>query len=334
MQKNSLALMVALCAISSYTTAAEVKAASEAKGATETPTKLTFSGRAQIEMAKFDDVTTDDVKLDDVNLGRFGFKVTHDLGSGLTGIAGAEWKLDFSDNNTNTTTSEQPLAQRESYLGIKGDWGTFQAGNQASPYKMTGGVKYDALACTLLEARNNGGMTGGAYGHNSFISKTIAYHSPKLFGGLGVSMLYRPDTSDAGGRGSDDDSSIAVVYSKPKWEAFAATVTQSSADIDRMKVGGKVILGNHTLLAQYEQTNTTIDSTTYFLGYNLKIDKTTLVGQLGNTDPDTGAGTEYLALGAIHQLSSKFRLFGGYRSSDTTKDTSVLSIGMRMDFNS
>lgn len=321
--------MVALCAISSSAVAAE------AKGPAESPTKITFTGRAQVELAQQDNGTTSNFRLDDTNLGRAGFKVTHDLGDGMTALAGAEWKIDFSDNNVNTAASETPFSQRESYIGLKAGWGTIQAGNLASPYKMTGGCKYDAFITTLLEARNNGGMSGGAYGHNSFISKTVAYHTPKLLGGLTAWALYRPDTADAGGRGSDDDISMSVSYAQPTWEAFVATVSQSSTHIERAKLGGKAMLGNHTLLAQYEKTDATVDSTTYFLGYNLKINKTTLVIQGGRTDLDKGTDTDYLAVGAIHNLTSKFRLFGGYRNTESgASDVDVISVGMRMDFNS
>ena len=329
-QMNKLSFtMIALCAISSSAVAAE------AKGPAESPTKISFSGRAQVELAQQDNGTTSNFRLDDTNLGRAGFKVTHDLGDGMTALAGAEWKIDFSDNNVNTAASEMPFSQRESYIGLKGGWGTIQAGNLPSPYKMTGGVKYDALVTTLLEARNNGGMSGGAYGHNSFISKTVAYHSPKVLGGLMASVQYRPDTLDAGSRGSDDDTSLSVSYAKPTWEAFVASVSQTSAHTDRTKLGGKLMLGNHALLAQYEKTDAKVDSTTYFLGYNLKISKTTLVIQGGRTDVDTGNDSDYLAVGAIHNLSKKFRLFGGYRNTESgTSDVDVISVGMRMDFNS
>jgi predicted porin len=80
---------------------------------------------------------------------------------------------------------------------------------------------------------------------------------------------------------------------------------------------------------------TGVDADTYFLGYQFKMGKSTLVAQLGNNDPD-GAdnATDYYALGAIYKFNKKTRVFAGYRSSDPEVGDTVssLSAGLRVDF--
>ena len=124
--------------------------------------------------------------------GRIGVKGSEDLGGGLKGIAGAEWKID-------TTQGGQSIGQRAAYAGLKGGFGTFKMGKLKTPYKYYGGVKYDPFVTTNLEARGNGGMGAGpdsgngfngadgkgAHGANSFLSDTLSYKSPN-WGGFGL----------------------------------------------------------------------------------------------------------------------------------------------------
>ncbi|GMR20571.1 MAG: trimeric porin PorB [Gammaproteobacteria bacterium] len=122
--------------------------------------------------------------------GRVGIKGSEDLGGGLKGIAQAEWKID-------TTQGGQGVGQRVAYAGLKGGFGTFQIGKLKTPYKYFGGVKYDPFVTTNLEARKNGGMSGGSagkfdgadasssFGHNSFQADSLGYISPN-WGGLKI----------------------------------------------------------------------------------------------------------------------------------------------------
>lgn len=256
-------------------------------------------------------------------------------------------------------------------VGLKGGFGTFEAGRLKVPYKYTGGVKYDPFACTYLEARKSGGMSGGAFGHNSFWDNSVAYKND--FGKVNVWVAYGVDGGNGGetATGSNDedtgnsgDLSASVTYADKNFEVFVST----AMDVDTSgegsgssvpgasgfnpepdnglkytanKVGGQYKMGNHTLSAQYEmitnEDNGVNDgSTIAFLGYQMKMGATSLVAQLGQTDDDLDTrDTDYMAVGAIHKLSKKTRVFGGYRNSDQADgagDYTAITAGLRIDF--
>jgi hypothetical protein len=207
-------------------------------------------------------------------------------------------------------------------------------GNLKSPYKYTGGVKYDPFVATSLQARRNGGMTGGALGHNGFVNELVAYASPK--GPVTASVGYGP---------SEDDGLVVldVKYSAGGVEAFVAyldagdrlvTALMPNAEYSATKIGGQWKSGAHKISGQYEMTDDgTTEPTVLFLGYQMKMGKNTFALQYGDTDHDTSAdNTTYVALGVIHKMSKTTRVFGGYR--DTSDVESVLTVGLRKDFKS
>jgi len=331
-------------------------------------------GHAQVEVASYSEDSTgsgkDGVALEDNSRGRVGVKASEDLGNGLKAIAQFEWKADTTDNDvgkcstsavidetvtgtdvngdgdmTDTAakvscSSGFSLSGRVAQVGLSGGFGTFVMGNLKSPYKYTGGVKYDPFVATSLEARRNGGMTGGAFGHNSFVNDLIAYASPK--GPVTASIGYGP---------SEDDGLVVfdLKYSQGGMEAFVAYLDAGDrisggapgddSAYTATKVGGQWKSGSHKISAQYEMTEekdaggAKFEPTVLFLGYQMKMGKNTFALQYGDTDPDTTAdNTTYVALGVIHKMSKTTRVFAGYR--DTSDVENVVSVGLRKDFKS
>lgn len=324
----------------------------------------TVYGHMQVEIANVDNggygdnnsgqmrqgVTADEsaLKMADNKRGRLGIKGSEDLGNGLQAIYQFEFQVDTPNGNIYD-------GQRIGMVGLKGGFGTFEAGRIKVPYKYTGGVAYDPFVTTYLEARKSGGMSGGAFGHNSFWDNSVAYKND--FGKVNVWVAYGVD----GGNGDTDtgnsgDLSASVTYADNNFEVFVSTAmdvdtsgegTTAAAKADNdlkytaNKVGGQYKMGNHTFSAQYEmitnENNGTDDgSTVAFLGYQMKMGATTLVAQLGQTDDDSDArDTDYMAVGAIHKLSKKTRVFAGYRYSDQADgagDYTAITAGLRIDF--
>ncbi|HID48885.1 MAG TPA: porin [Chromatiales bacterium] len=291
------------------------------------------------------------IKMKDNKRGRLGFKVSEDLGGGLKGIAKFEWQIDTPNGNIAD-------GAREGWVGLKGGWGEFKAGRVKTPYKYTGGVKYDPFVTTYLEARKSGGMLGGAYGQNSFWNQSVSYKNK--WGGLSLWVLYGLDEGDAAGAsagsgGTMGSISAAVKYGAKNWEVFAAYnkadgdvndaangITTTGNDRKVTKLGGRIKFASaHTISAQYEMDDpygSNNDGKIYFLGYQFKMGKNVLAAQYGNTDYDpgtTGADATYYALGWIYKFSEKTRAFVGYRNTDgkaANNDLSVISTGLRVDF--
>ncbi len=291
------------------------------------------------------------IKMTDNKRGRLGFKISEDLGGNLKGIAKFEWQIDTPNGNIAD-------GAREGWVGLKGGWGEFKAGRIKTPYKYTGGVKYDPFVTTYMEARKSGGMKGGAYGQNSFWSNSISYKNK--WGGFSLWVDYGLDdgngTTNAGNSG---DISAAIKYGTKAWEVFAAYNAFDSNNNDGnndtvTKVGGQFKFGGaHTISAQYEIDNpdgNDNDATIMFVGYQFKMGKNIFAAQFGQTSGDdgynnasNGAGIDdvtYYALGLIHKFSKKTRAFVGYRVSDgdgdgatdADQDLSVFSAGLRVDF--
>jgi predicted porin len=301
----------------------------------------------------------DVLTLEDNQRGRFGIKASEDLGGGMKASA----KIEYDLGDTPTFGTGPTI--REANVNLHGGFGTFSIGTLKQPYKYTGGVTYDPFVTTNLEARRNGGMTGGTYGHNGFLSNVIGYNSDKLIPMVKVWAVYSPDeqgpstNGNEGNGGDSGDYSASVTVGDKAWEAFVATAknventTGTVNDYTATKVGGKVKIGKmFTVLGQYEMTDEDISTTTtnegkiLFLGVHVKVGNTTLVGQVGqgelerNNDPDVQEHT-YYTVGAIHNFSKTTRLFGGYTSTSLDNqafangvngDRKAISIGLRKDF--
>lgn len=289
---------------------------------------------------------------DDASHSRWGIWASEDIGGGMTAIAKIEFALDPADNGDERN--------RDQYVGLKGGWGTLTAGRQASPYKVTGGTKYDVFTETHLQARGTGGSSGNAdgYGHNGFVSNSIQYSSPD-WGGFSFDVMIAPDET-AQGTDGDMDLSIGAKYKNSMFEAIVAhnqLNVPNSPDEKMTKVGGQIKIGDmHTIAGQYEWISDSSGSATgnmqdlpaysainagqdgniWFLSYQLKMGTNRLALQLGSTDTDVTGGneTDYWAVGMFHDFSKTTSVFGGFAESDANNvpDRNVWTLGMRKTF--
>ena len=126
--------------------------------------------------------------------GRVGVKFNEDLGNGMTGLGVVEWVISTTDQeNANGGFT----GQRETWVGIQdSSLGQIALGRFNGLYKVTGGVMWDPFIATTLEARNNGGMSGGNFGQDGYLSNMIRYIAPK-FAGVTLSGMYSPDAGSA-----------------------------------------------------------------------------------------------------------------------------------------
>ena len=344
-------------------------------------------GMAQVEVGiqeQDNGVTSiDGFVTEDNARGRIGFTASEDLGGGLKGIAKFEFKADTTDNTVGSTgggltapvtltttggsttvittgwphshSSNAALSARESYVGLQGGFGTITLGNLRTPYKYYGGVSYDPFVATLLEARNNGGMSGGAYGHNGFLSNMIGYKND--FGGAEVWIDYSLDeegnSDDA--NGNNGDYSIGVKFGDKTWEGFVATNLDKdntpggvTSDYTASKIGGKMKFGESTISAQFEQTEQEdlISWSNIYINFQMGMGGGSTVvvsAAAGSVEDETGGGapdldTSFINVGYIHKFTKQTRIFGGYRISTidtgpTTEDEeTMLSVGLRKDF--
>ena len=290
-------------------------------------------------------------EVDNAN-GRVGVKASEDLGNGWEGLAKFEFKADTADNATGSGIA---LASRESMVGLKGKGvGQFELGRLKSPYKYSGGVKYDPFVATNLEARNNGGMTGGDYGSGGFLSNTIGYRGN--FGPVKVQFVYGPQTNDG-------MYALSALYAQDNFEVGVAAIDEGDRDsgagfgtiasgsdyltYSSTKIFGKYTMGMHTIVAQYEMTDPstsnpapgdkTYKPTFMFLGYHATMGKNMFVVEYGSMDADGATATvgtaeksldtTMLVLGVVHKMSKTTRIFGGYRSTSNDAKMGIAGSG-------
>ncbi len=319
-------------------------------------------GSANVEMASYQDKwpegvarvadypEKDGLRLEDNTRGRFGIKAAEDLGGGMSSFARFEWELSTVTNTSPNAAdgSNASLTRRMSYVGLAGGFGAVMAGNLKSPYKYTGGVKYDPFVTTSLEARGNGGMSGGEFGHEDFLDRMVAYESPRS-GALRGRIAY-------GFEREDNALSLDLLFRREAWEVFVAyfdsgkrarltdpaDLTSSQPfDYRAAKIGGQYRSENeaHRLSLQYEyiedaSSGVTSKPSLWFLGYQFKLGKLLLAVQGGRssgaalTTPDS----DYAAAGAIYKFSRETRIYTGYRYSKDLE--AVFTFGLRKDFRS
>ncbi len=339
---------------------------------------VTVGGRAQVELAfvkdaadRSDGLSGKGSKMDGTNMvdesqGRITVKASEDLNDSLLTFAVLEYQVDTADgdagascstesggaagaehthecNNTNTG-----LTPRETNLGIQGHFGTVEFGRIKSPYKYTGGVKYDPFVATTLEARNHGGMSPGAFGHNGFLVDSLGYRSSSI-GGLIVWFAYNPETEANATKCAQcatngDALSYAVSYGTKEFEVFLAGNNDSDDEqpgeksYRAGKVGGMLEISNdHKFKLQRESIdNKGIEDVYSFIGYEGRNKNNLWIVQVGRSEPGNAMGAprpdtvSYATAGLIHRASKETRFFGGYRR--TTHEESVFSVGMRKDF--
>jgi len=341
------------------------------------PADVTVYGRAQVEIGfvkdaseRSDGLSGDGSKVDGTNMvdaaqGRIGVKAAEDLSDALLTFAVMEFKVDTADGDAGGKCSTQSdgaagsehthdcdssgvaLTPRETNLGIQGRFGTVEFGRIKSPYKYTGGVRYDPFVATTLEARGNGGMSPGSFGHSGFLIDSIGYRSASV-GGLIVWFTYNPETEANSSKcpkcaTNGDALSYAVSYGTKDWEAFYAGNNDSDDEglgeksYRAAKYGGMIDVDGHKFKIQYETIdNKGVDDTYSFLGYEGRNQNNLWVIQLGKFEPGTPSGLakpkslDYASLGMIHRASKETRIIAGYRR--TTEQESVFSLGMRKDF--
>jgi general bacterial porin, GBP family len=293
-----------------------------------------------------------------------GFKATEKLGNGMTAIALLEFNANPADNNNG-------LGDNQQFVGLKHDkWGFLALGTMKSPYRTAGGERIDPFYETSLQATTAGGMSGtlngGTLAQNGYVSSAIYYQAP-TFANLTVDFIISPDEKNNGAKdnetvvqnGDDNDYAVGFNYESGPLYAFASYASNSidgASNEDAWKLGASMSMGDHTVSGQYEwidnvtSTATAVntnglsnfsatagsDAEIWFLGYQYAMGNNTLVAQFGETDSDNnGSEAEYMAIGVIHNFSSRTRVFAGYSETDSNQasaDREVFTIGLTQNF--
>ncbi|WP_111657093.1 porin [Isoalcanivorax indicus] len=314
---------------------------------------VSIYGRAHVSLDYLDD--GDDYSELNVssNSSRLGFKGEKDFG-GISGIFQVEGEITYNQGNSN-------LSGRDTFVGVKGDFGMFRVGQFDSPFK---------------RARNPANLFGDQVGDMRNLTRvgdarfdermpnTIHYQTPS-FDGLQLNIAYSVHEGTNKGDGEKDEGmSVSVTYKNGALDS-ALAYEQYGEDNSRDKRNAVRLALSYQItdplkLVAFYQTvdhdvNDDLDADVYGLGAEFKVSPKNYVrGMWLTRDADNDdLSTDLVALGFEHRIDRALRVYVNYavamnddaialtpwqqgRSTDASgaagEDASGFSLGLRYDF--
>jgi hypothetical protein len=294
------------------------------------------------------------------NASKLFVKGSHDVGNGLTGLYKLTLNPQFGD-------SVDKIGSHDSFIGLKGGFGTVLLGKLSTPYKAST-ASWDPFFATFMQARGNGGMSGP--GHDGYAGNVIAYANQ--FGPATFVAAVGLDESSDDPQGDDDldgDHAITASINAPVgpvelalayidtagYGAFLDLDADGEKDpgvdgtnnIEAIKFGVKYGGGDVsplTLAAHYE----TIDAggkaafDQIFLNAGYQFGANTVSLNYGITQPDDALGNDdgsYVALGLNHAFNKSVSTLVGITKTDNADfndaaddDYTLAGVSMRVKF--
>jgi predicted porin len=253
---------------------------------------------------------------------RIGFKGAEDLGGGLAAI----WQIESGFNADEQSGS---LATRNTFVGLKGGFGTVLAGNHDTPMKLLGRM-VDPFADTLADSRNVlGAVRTGANIFDMRTKNTVAYVSPN-WSGFTMAAAYVADWSATTSLDSQntDAYSINAVYNNGPLMLGAAYETHNgfgsgvggvgtNSDMWRIVAGFDV--AGFKLAGLYEQIGGDVaaynrDAYGLFATYNMGAwaFKADYMAAQESDAPGGNDGADQWTAGADYSLSKRTVVYGYY----------------------
>jgi predicted porin len=292
-------------------------------------------GRAHVSLDYLDDGKDYNEVALSSNSSRLGFKAEKKLDNGMTAFAQIEQQINFSSGSDDDEDSVQ-FSTRDTFVGLKGDFGQVKVGRFDSPFKAARGPANffgDQVGDLRTITR--------AYDHrfDERNPNTIEYKTPTFAGGFTATaaLSLHNDTmiSDESSADSNEKSQaydLGLNYKAGDFD-LAAAYEHYEEDVSRGERDGIRLAAAYKMSPQlnvgafYQFTslsNDNLDSKegnallrnqdahVYGIGADYKLsDKNTIKGHVFHRDVDADeASSTLLALGLEHRLDKQFRIYG------------------------
>jgi predicted porin len=287
---------------------------------------------------------------------RVGFKGSEDLGGGLKAIY--QWETGFSVGAVGSITgtnvgggpANNPAAgglgsQRNTFVGLSGDFGTAFVGRHDTPYKLGGSA--DLFADTLADAQNTKALC--IICEDLRVDNAIAYVSPTISGFHGAIAIVPGQGSGNNANGLADAVSLVGVYANGPllvtagYESLGKKILGNgpagvppSVDAANAQTAWKLnaayTIGDLKLGGTYENISHIGGSSLanngqkdYLVSAAYGMGPITLAIQYGVRNPD-GANNNLTdwTVGAIYSLSKRTNAYVGYANYNPEKNASAL----------
>jgi predicted porin len=285
----------------------------------------------------------DEWQINDRNT-RIGLKGSEDLGDGLKAI----FQIEFNTRASTTGTggphiggSANVAANRNTFVGLAGDFGTVLVGRHDTPHNMSVNKNniFNDTAADLKDGRNPASPFNWER-----IDGTIAYVSPS-FSGLTAAVAIVPDETQynaTGGDGLADHWSGALMYNNAGLYAglgYLSLDTPGTA-LDEWNLAVNYKMDAFRIGATYEEAERGInnDMETWVLHGTYTMGNNVLKAQWYDSDCDTPlCGSDSWAIGLDHNFSKRTQAQLVYVDVDADAnsadaDGSVFSIQMNHSF--
>ena len=262
------------------------------------------------------------------NSSRFGFKGSEDLGNGLSAIWQAESQINMDDGDGD-------LTNRNTYVGLKGGFGTLMAGHHDSPVK-TIGRKVDLFGDQVGDSRSiiRGRVGGADYDQRN--SNMIMYVTPAM-GALQGAIQYVPDEND---EDTTDETTLSIAgwyNAGPLYVGLGYNETQADdnapgyEDETVIRLVAAYQLDALKLTALYQAAEgvgyVDQDADAYGIGAAFNMGGgNTIKGQYYMLDAD-GDEASTLAIGFDHAMSKQTSVYAAYALSDNDTGLTVTPWG-------
>ena len=285
-------------------------------------------GRAHVSLDYLDDgADYNEVGLSS-NSSRLGFKAEQELENGMTVFGQIEQEINFASGSSNDNVE---FATRDTFVGLKGNFGQARVGRFDSPFKAARGP-INFFGDMVGDVRNVTRVGNLKFDERN--SNTIEYKSPKFGNGfnvLGALSLHETnspstelDANDKVIKKDRDDKAydLALTYKEGNvdfaaaYEHYEEEATNGERDGFRIAGAYKITpdfnLGGMYQFLQHDNSTVTPDAQVFGVAGEYKFAPKTLVrGEVFYRDVDADdENSTLLAVGLEHRLDKAVRLYG------------------------
>ena len=343
-KKLAVAVAAAACTFPMFAVAGEVTSRSD----------MQIYGRAHLSVDSLNDGDNYNEINISSNSSRLGFRGKTDFES-VTAFFQIEQQIDFDTDGTQ-------FATRDTFAGVRGDFGSVRIGKFDTPFKAARGPA-NLFGDQVGDMRNLT-RVGNARFDERF-ANVVHYQTPK-FGAMQLNVAYSHHEGNANTSDKKDSAfSTSLVYKEGPidfaiaYEAFAKEASRGQRNAIRAALGYKA-MDNLNLVAFYQtadhKTDDNLDSRVYGLGadYAITPRKTYLRGHYFMRDAKAdNRDSSLFTVGLEHRVDSALRFYAN--AAQVSNDSAValtpwsqartatpagangktargISIGMRYDF--
>jgi len=269
------------------------------------------------------------------NASRIGVRGGSQSDDGISIIYQVEFSIEADDGDKEGET----LTQRDSFLGVKGDWGRVKAGRITIPFKEAKG-NFDHF-------NDLQGELGKIIDGEERLDNVLQYDSLDLLGPVKATLAIIPgeDSNDSSKDGPADGISSSLEY-KQNDLFLSASINSNIEDLDQFRLVGTwpVYALRLGLLFQHTQTDSqdlqladgSQSANAYGVSTSYTFDKNTINAQYITSESSTRlSDAAQLAIGWLHQLNSRatfFTYFTDRQADQADKTERYYAVGLKYNF--